>query len=150
MQEYGVVLAVKERNERPATKPMFSKTEVSYYSAWRAAIHCWLKEPENRPAMENVARALRPNPKLPNQLASAGRAANDSAEGSFAAASESPADYAHPEDDESEDQDESDSDPEEWCCYCKGPKSDATVQCHNETCDVEWVRLFLVNLSSLR
>lgn len=55
-------MALIQRDERPATEPMFSPYGVPYYQAWRAAIYCWAKDPARRPSMEEVARMLKPIP----------------------------------------------------------------------------------------
>lgn len=54
------VIALLQRDERPSTKPMFSSTGTPYYRGWRAAIHCWARDPARRLPMAAVALMLRP------------------------------------------------------------------------------------------
>lgn len=47
------------RGQRPTTVPMFSPIRLPYYPTWRAAIYCWVNDPQKRPPMEEVARVLK-------------------------------------------------------------------------------------------
>lgn len=129
-QASGVIMAAGFKNERPATKPLFSHSGTSYYPAWRAAIRCWVKDPERRPSMDDVAQMLLP--RVPSDLQ---RDESDQCPCSIL----TPPPTTQRPWKEPEGGHFSDSEAEETQCYCKAPSFGEMVSCDNDECETEWV-----------
>lgn len=121
-------------NKRPPTSPMFSPSpaEAPYYRTWRAAIHCWLKDPSKRPSIDEVVQMLQPLevptpvpgsaalPALPSDSAPVGLTESPAGTEASVAGSE--------EDDEGPNY-----------CYCKHESIDDMIDCKEAKCDRQWV-----------
>lgn len=144
-------MALIQRDERPATEPMFSPTGVPYYQAWRAAIYSWAKDPTRRPSMEEVARMLKPisrpmeEPEAAPERAFSGELdvltetspAEESSLGDWDGAGEV---GTGPDGDLGADPDEDDEEP---YCYCGVVSDGDVIECDSSLeCTLRWVGAF--------
>lgn len=147
------VLAIN-KNERPATSPMFNTvTKAPYYLTWRAAIHCWSQDPARRSYMDAVVQILKPLTSLeenPLTMSQGHQATNSDTGLNTDGVDPSPGvvlsnDLRQPEHDTNQDDadgqevDIQEMDSEVYC-YCEGDGFGEWVHCEGIRCDIEWVR----------
>lgn len=133
----AAIMALTQRDERPAMKPMFSPTGIPYYRAWRAAIYCWATTPTRRPPMEDVALMLQPSPTRLRGLDSAPRTGALSSMQSLSEAGpehpslESSDSFEEVEEDDAETGSDGDSSEpsEDTDCYCGGYPDSDMIEC---------------------